>query len=912
MKITNLKINGLKAPLGFSFPYVTVSWNVDETSSKHQKETSVKIASDAGFKNILACKEGVLNAAGETLDITLSPRTEYFVKVAVTGDAGDSAEAVTTFETGKMSEPWAAKWVGLAAEDSYHPVFKKNIALKGNVSRARLYITAVGVYEAFINGTKIGEDCLAPFFNDYNCAIQVETYDVTELLAAESLFTVMTGNGWYKGRLGYNGDVSIYGDKFGCLAELHIEYADGSSEIISTDESWTYEKSQITESDIYDGETIDRTVEPGCEKPVVLLPEMEKKTLTDRFSPAVKHMEELEVKEILHTPAGETVLDFGQNFSGIIKFHAAFPAGTEVLFEYGEVLQQDNFYRDNYRTAKAQIKYISNGTEEWAWPRFTFCGFRYVRVTGWPGEIKKEDFKGVAIYSEMDRTGYLETGNEKVNKLISNALWGLKSNFLDMPTDCPQRDERLGWTGDAQVFTPTASFFMDTRAFYRKFIWDMRNDQVLRGGAIANYLPNIFAEPGGSSVWGDAGVFIPWELYNIFGDEAALKDSYPMMKDWVEWIRREDRARGEKFVFDFHFTFGDWLAMDGPTEQSFKGNTDDAYVSTVYYYASTSRLASAAEILGYADEAAEYRTLAEHIKEALLNEYFTPSGRLAMDTQTGYVIALYFGVWREKDALIKGLKERLKKDCYRIRCGFAGAPLICEVLAENGMEDLAFRLFLNEESPSWLHCVNLGATTIWERWNSLLDDGSISGTGMNSLNHYAYGSVIHYGVKYIAGMDIAEKGCKSVHFEPQFDGRLKNVSLCYRSAAGVYGFSWAVNPDGTITVKCAVPFDGEAELVLPGCETEILSAGQYEKTFKPDRDYNHPYSWNTILGELKDDERAMTILREKLPVAFGLAMSGDRENLSQSIAELKFMPWMGVDPEIVDNVAAEIFNLTLA
>ena len=297
--------------------------------------------------------------------------------------------------------------------------------------------------------------------------------------------------------------------------------------------------------------------------------------LVDRYSLPLHVMEEIAVKEIITTPAGETVLDFGQNFSGFVSFHAKdFAPGTKITLEHSEVLQNGNFYHDNYRTAKTLITYISDGREEWYSPTFTYMGFRYAKVTGWHEHLNPADFVGKVVYSAMEQTGFLETGHRKVNRLLSNALWGLKSNFLDMPTDCPQRDERLGWTGDAQVFAPTASFFMDTKAFYRKFLWDMRNDQVLRGGAIANYLPNIEAQPGGAAVWADAATFIPETVFDTFGDTELLRENYPMMKEWVDWITAGDVRRGQTYLFDFAFTFGDWLAMDAQTSQSKNGCAD--------------------------------------------------------------------------------------------------------------------------------------------------------------------------------------------------------------------------------------------------------------------------------------------------------------------------------------------------
>ena len=914
MKIASVKINGMARPMGYAFSNVTVSWKVIDTTSVRQKESTVKIALDFEMKEIVSTCTGVLACAGVSMDISLTPRTTYYVQVSVTGEEGDNADSeIVSFDTGKMEEPWQAKWIGVPENCSYHPVFEKSFLSNSDVKRARLYITGVGLYEASINGQKVGDDFLAPFFNDYNCAIQSQTYDVTDMIKHENKLEILLGNGWYKGRLGYDGGVGLYGKQFATIAELHIEYKNGTSCVVLTDESFTASAGDITYSDIYDGEGWDRMLylneRPSC--PVELV-EMSDKKLVDRYSMPLHVMEVLPVREVIHTPAGESVLDFGQNFSGYVAFHVkGFAPGTKITLEHGELLQKGNFYHDNYRLAKTCITYVADGRDEWFRPHFTYMGFRYVKVSGWPKEIAFSDFVGEAVYSAMQRTGYVSTRHKKVNQLLSNALWGLKSNFLDMPTDCPQRDERLGWTGDAQVFAPTASFFMDTKTFYRKFLWDMRNDQVLRGGAIANYLPNINAAPGGSAVWADAATFIPETVFKAYGDKGLLVESYPLMKDWVDWITRGDAGRpgGPTGLFNFAFTFGDWLAMDGVTSQSMKGGTEDAYVASIYYYASTCKVADAARVLGYDDDVKKYSDLAEQIKNAILAEYFTPNGRLAVDTQTAYILALYFGIWRDKSILVQGLVNRFRKDGNRIKGGFVGAPLTCETLADNGMFDLAMHIFLQEKFPSWLHCVNLGATTIWERWNSVLDDGSISGTGMNSLNHYAYGSVANFVVRNVAGFTMQKPGYSKVKIAPNIDARLGEVALRYNSASGEYVTNWQVCKDGKLAIHIEIPFDCEAVVCLPESDEKKLTAGVYDFLLKTKRDYRKIYSMESTLDDMTGDTRAMDILKDYLPVAFNMACSDNLENLSMTLNDLRNQRWFGCRPDQVDSAAAKLLEL---
>ena len=918
MRVVDTRINGIKNPMGFSFPYVKCSWKVIDAVSKFQNNVRIRVAEDPDFQRIVAEKEGrMLSGIGECVEIALKPRTRYYYTVKVTGEGGEYAESEKAwFETGKMDEAWTADFIGMSVEDTFHPVFFHNFTVEKGVSSARIYVTGLGLYEAYLNGIKIGEDYLAPFCNDYNENIQYQTYDVTKLLQEKNCIEIMTGNGWYKGRLGYDGDVAFFGDCFQAIAELHINYTDGTTAVVKTDENWEYRGSKIEMSDIYDGECYNCLLwedKENTAKPVVIPDQniSQKKKLKERYSIPVIVKEQLPVKEVIYTPAGETVLDMGQNFAGYLEFQANLPKGTKITLDFGEILQQGNFYNGNYRTAKAQFVYISDGSREKVRPHFTYYGFRYVRVTGWKGILNKDDFVGKAVYSDLDNTSVLETSSSLLNQLASNAVWGQRSNFLDMPTDCPQRDERLGWTGDAMVFAPTASFQMDTRAFYRKFLYDLRVDQKKNEGKITNYLPNNHRAPGGSSVWGDAATFLPMTLYQYYGDKDELEANYPLMKDWVEWIITQDEGNGNHNLWEVGFHFGDWLALDGVTEQSMKGGTDDYFIASVYYYASVSKLAKAAEILKKEEDKNKYRQKAKQIYEAILAEYFSPNGRLVIDTQTGYLISLKFGIYVNKERVIEGFKARLQKDCYKIRCGFVGAPMMCQVLAENGMENLAYHILFQEGFPGWMRCVKLGATTIWERWNSVLDDGTISGTDMNSLNHYAYGSVMEYVYRYIAGIQETEAGFRAVRFMPQLNLKLSYVNFGYDSVSGKYVSSWRINGDGTVTVHFEVPFGCTAVAVLPGTDgKEIrLEPGVFEQTYQPKHDYRKPYSGETRLDEIRNDTRAMEILKSDIPIAYEMAMTGAPEYGNISLDELKTMSFLGIYPQMVDAANKKIFNL---
>ena len=913
MQIYDLKINGIREPLGFELPYVRASWKVRDTASRRAVKAALTVAGDAEFTDIILRKKGTeLSGVGEVLDLSLQPRTRYYVRVELSGDAGDSARAESWFETGKMGEAMAASWIAPQAEDRFHPVFFRSFSLQAAPVSARLYVTGLGLYEAALNGEKVGCELLAPFCNDYNEAVQLETYDVTQLLReGENRLEILCGNGWYKGRLGYEGAREVYGDRFCALAELRIRYADGTEQVCGTDGSWRYRGSDFESSDIYDGECLNRQLWAGRENPEKPVELLESRKTCDRYSLPVLVKDSMPVKEIIRTPAGETVLDFGQNFTGYVEYTADFPAGTRITLDHGEILQQGNFYNDNYRTAKVQMIYVSDGRRETVRAHFTYFGFRYVRVSGWPGEVKAEDFTGRVVYSDLDTAIRFRSSDEKLNRLAANAFWGQRSNFLDMPTDCPQRDERLGWTGDAQVFSPTACFQMDTRAFYRKFLKDLRLDQVRHGGAVANYLPN-FAQgiPCGSSVWGDVASFLPMTLFDCYADREALAEQYPLMRDWLEWILRQDEEHGGRRLWNFGFHFGDWLAQDGVTPQSMKGGTDDFFVASMYYYATASKLARAAQLLGRCTDTERYEKLTEEIRAAILYEYFAPSGRLSLDTQTAYLLCLNFGVYRDKQIIVDSLKKRMQKDCWKIKGGFVGATMMCRVLAENGMEDLAAYFLFQKGFPGWMHCVDLGATTIWERWNSVLDDGSISGTGMNSLNHYSYGSVMEYVYRDLAGIQGLTPGYTRVRFAPQPNWRLQELEVAYDSASGVYGSCWRINADGTLTVRFEVPFGCSAQAVLPGCDdTVVLEAGVFEKTYRPEKDYRLKYSMATRLDELRDDPEAVALLREDLPPAIGLLESGDAEFYAMSLGELQFLFFRGFNPPMVQEGTKRLFAL---
>lgn len=915
MRIKNVRINGMENPTGFDFGTVCISWKVREASGKEQQNVKIEVSLTESFEEVLCVKEGKeLNSAAEKLEFQQNAHTRYYVRVTVTDDKGETAVSEPAyFETGKMEEPWVGKWITTEKEDTFHPLFVKSFEAKKGLASARLYICGLGLFTAELNGKKVGDEVLTPYYSNYHDEEQYITFDITENVKEQNRLTVSLGNGWFKGKFGLNNQSNNFGDEFKLIAELRLVYEDGEVQVIGTDETWEYIGSDVEDDGIYDGEIINHLLwkeKENLPKKAVLT-EAEGK-LVARYSIPVMEMEDMPVKGVIYTPLGETVLDFGQNFAGYVTFRNHLLEGTRIVFDHGEILQDGNFYNENYRSAKSQFVYVSDGRDELVRPSFTYFGFRYVRVTGWPGEAKEEDFTGKALYSKMDRTGYIETGHQGVNRLFLNALWGQKSNFIDFPTDCPQRDERLGWTGDAQVFSGTASFNMDTTAFYHKFLHDLRNEQVKYDGILPGVIPVL--DPNGpifSSVWGDIATILPMVVYEHSGNVETLRENYPMMKDWVDKITKEDKARGQKYLYDFGNQLGDWLALDGRTEQSMEGGTDAYYIGSNYYAMSVQKTATAAEILGYKEDEAYYKDLYEKIKDAIIREYFTETGRLAIDSQTGYIVALYSGIYRDKEAVVAGLKARFYKDCYKLKGGFTGAPILCRVLAENGFEEDAFYFLMQEEYPGWMHCINLGATTIWERWNSVLDDGHLSGTMMNSLNHYSYGAIVEYLYRDVAGLKALEPGFKKALITPLMNGKLKYMNMTYDSAYGEYKVSWKVLKDGNVSVDIQVPFGCSAVIGLPFYEGEVteVAAGSYHYEYRPIEDLRQRYNHKTMFKDMMHDPEAMKVIERVSPMLMYFLSTGNQDYFYESLQSLEKLSYMGFTREIVDNLSAELSKL---
>jgi alpha-L-rhamnosidase len=932
MKIISLKTNRITNPLGFDLGKPSFSFITGETTASKQNSAQIQVALDIDFNEIVfdTGKSEDIDSLAYELPIELKPRTRYYWRVTVWADNGDVATSGTAwFETAKMEETWSSKWITPDLDSKIHPVLSKEFKLEKSVKSARAYVCGLGLYEININGTKCGDEYLAPNFNAYNKWAQYQTYDITDaIVQGENTIDITLGNGMYKGPFGLDSKENIYGDKFALLCEVVIEHEDGTSTAISSNETWKARRSRIIESTIYDGEVYDATFNDLTTYEVKEIA-LGFYKLKARLSLPVKVKERLKVVEVIKTPAGETVLDLGQNMVGWMEFKINAPKGTEVLLQHGEILQEGNFYRDNLERAKAEFRYISDGEKAVVRPHFTYYGFRYVKVSGWHGEINAEDFTGCVLYSDMDTTGHIETNNPLVNRLFLNALWGQKGNFLDVPTDCPQRGERLGWTGDAQVFSGTASFNMDTFAFFSKYSYDIAREQEGRNGAVPIVVPVTSMNAGSASGWSDAATIIPWTAYVQFGDKKILEQQFESMKDWVDYIRREDENSGSRRLWTTGFHFGDWLALDGENPNSFAGGTEEGFIASAYYCYSSMLVAKAAKVLGKEELFREYETLSNEVREAIREEYFTKTGRLGLKNQTAYILALYFDLVPEgkKDRVIADLHERLKRDKNHLKTGFIGTPYFCKVLSENGCNDLAYTLLLNKDYPSWLYAVTMGATTIWERWNSVLPDGKISGTDMNSLNHYSYGSIVEWMYRYMAGINPVEDkpGFRKVKIAPQPDYRLKFAKASYNSAVGLYESKWEISEEGNLSFKFVIPFNASAAVILPNAELENvkingkllkatllnaaqnaenvsveLTSGSYEFYYVPTVSYIKYYSTNFSFKELVENEETKKVLIETLPVMLPDHMIGKVGD--KSPRDLARMPFFPVPSHILDEL----------
>ena len=832
-------------------------------------------------------------------DVSLLPCRKYFIRAKVWAGAEESGWTIASFLTGMTSRRWEGTFITAETENDWvnskGTYLRKSWRIEKPVKEAYVCATALGLYHVYINGEQVNEEQFLPGWTSYHEHLCYQTWEATRLLRqGENVLGAHVGAGWYKGMMGFVHERCTYGNRTALMAQVTIRYQDGTEETVVTDESWLGCASPVTFSEIYDGERYDARLEqpgwnaPGFapqrggarnEQPAPPLLNRLKESYTDEEKAAQRRfaqeyrpkdilwrpvdtvevplgiltpqaasrpkiLRELPVREILKTPKGETVLDFGQNLTGHVRFTVRGKTGALAHLRCFETLDAaGNAYFDNLRGALAEIRYICRDDQPITYDeRFSFQGFRYALIQEWPEEIKKENFAACVIHSQMAKTGRFACSNPLLNQLESNIEWSLRGNFLDIPTDCPQRDERMGWTGDAQIFCRTASFLRNTYAFYRKWLRDVAIDQQKAGGGVPHMVPNqlqyfpatqdwlLSQGIHSAAAWADVAVILPWTLYLTYGDTQILKDQFDSMKAWIDFMR--DHAKD--YIWNYKLQFGDWVALDAE-DGSYWGATPNDLTCTAYFAYSTGLFVKICKALHRDALAREYTALYEKIVDKFQSAFLDENGVMTVQTQTAHIVALYFHLIPDKGipGTVEGLKRLLKKENGHLVTGFVGTPYFCHALSQNGCKKEAYDLLLKEDFPSWLYQVKAGATTIWEHWDGLKPDGAMWSPDMNSFNHYAYGAIGEWLYRAAAGLEIdeAQPGYRHAVIAPQTGGGLAWVQGEYDSVYGPVSSHWT-RDEGKVTLTARVPVNASASIILekgaenPESELSFVRNGQ--------------------------------------------------------------------------------------
>ena len=711
---------------------------------------------------------------------------------------------------------WIAKWIKPIRDmQDVASVFVREFFTSKDVKTAILTVTSIGVYEAKLNDQRISNYVLAPGWTTYKKRLQYQQYDITDYLCGNNLLCITVGKGWYRSNMSGRMLEELKESPCGLLAQIEITYADGQKEVIGTDEQWKVSESEIRFSEIYDGEVCDGRFVPDCYEKTAIFDGLWN-TLIPQEGEKITEHERLSVAQIITTPKGETVIDFGQEITGYVQITVDAKAGDMVKLSHGEVLDKDgNFYNDNYRAAKAELCYICRDGLQTYHPRLTFYGFRYIRVDEFPGGIEsvnKDNFTAIAVYSDIKRTGYLQCSNPLLNKFFDNVIWGQKDNFLDIPTDCPQRDERLGWTGDAQVFVRAAALNFDVEKFFAKWLGCMEADQ-LEDGYIGHMIPDTWQFEGSPAAWGDAAVICPWELYLAYGNPQILRKQFVCMKKYIDYITNNTQ---KEYLWIGGFQYGDWLGLDGK-EDHLRGGSRNDFIASAYYAYSVSLFIKAGKILG--ENVSEYEGLYNGIVKAFQETFNTYT------TQTECALAIHFRLAKDCQVVSDQLAEMIQEAGMQLTTGFVGTPYLLHALSDFGHADIAYLLLLREEYPSWLYAVKRGATTVWEHWDSLKEDGSFWDTSMNSFNHYAYGAVTDWVYCVAAGITRVEEypGYEKVKIAPIPDDRLDWLKASLETRHGLIQSGWK-KEKSYWRYEITTPVD--AEIVIDGTVHEV-KAGSY-------------------------------------------------------------------------------------
>jgi alpha-L-rhamnosidase len=842
LSLTNLRTEYKTNPLGIDVLKPRLSWEI-QSDKRNTMQTAYEIRF-ASNPDLLKSSESLLWQSKVNTDQSIhvvyedpalqsGQRVYWQVKVWDNHGRNSGWSDPAFWEMGLLiAGDWKAAWIEADIEEDTKKsqpaqYFRKEFDLSKQIKSARLYITSHGLYEGFLNEKRVGDQVFTPGWTSYNKQLQYQVYDVSDLLVqGKNALGITVGDGWYRGYLGWKDNRNVYGEKLAVLAQLDVTFEDGSREKVVTDDSWKVTNNgPIRMSDIYMGETYDARKElSGWAKSgfndsnwnTVNEMNFSKKHLVAPYGSPVRKIEEIKPIGVTASKDNKYILDMGQNMVGWLRIKITGQKGTEIIIRHAEALdRQGGFYTENLRSAKQTVVYICRGEgEEIFEPHFTFQGFRFVEITGYQGTPDLESITGIVIHSDMAPTGNFSCSNELINQLQHNILWGLKGNFLDVPTDCPQRDERMGWTGDAQVFAPTACFNMDAATFYTKWMQDLALDQH-DNGMVADVIPNVLgSDNGGHTGWADAAIVVPWTVYLNYGDKRILQDQYKSMTTWINFMKEK---AGEDHLWDGDWHYGDWLSFDDSSPAYMGAYTETDLIATAYFAYSTTLMSKIARILDKDEDAKEYDSLSRKIKEAFNQEFLTPNGRLVSHTQTAYTLALAM------DLIPENLREKVTKNFHKnvdtfkhITTGFLGTPLISQTLTDNGYLDMAYLLLNRKEYPSWLYPVTMGATTIWERWDGIKPDSTFQDAGMNSLNHYAYGAIGKWLYGTVAGIDIDEEnpGYKNILIRPQPGGGLTHARAEIKTMYGLAASAWKFDGDQD-SFEVTIPPNTTATVYLP-------------------------------------------------------------------------------------------------
>lgn len=855
VKVNHLRTENLQNPVGIDVLQPCFSWQlVSDQRNVLQSAYEIRVAADAAG---LAKGKSSWTSGKITTDqsvhvpykgAALVSGQKYYWQVRVWDKEGAASawSAVSFWQMGLLKlAGWKAQWIVPGKDDTLHasPLMRKEFNNGKKIQSATAYITAHGLYEAQINGKRVGDAYLTPGWTSYHKRLQYQAYDVSDLLKQGSnAIAVTLGDGWYRGNFSFDNRRNIYGTDIALLFQLDIVYTDGTTQTVFSDSSWKSATGAVRAAGIYAGEMIDARLDKkgwtlagynDAQWSNARTADFSKAVLTVQYNEPIKKHEIIRPVKMLTTPKGEQVIDFGQNLVGWVQLKVKGKPGDKVTVSHAEVLDKNgDFYIENLRNAKAQDIYILKGNEEEFFePHFTFHGFRYIKLEGYPGELKPENFTAMVLYSNMEQTGSFTSSDTLINQLQHNIEWGLRGNFLDVPTDCPQRDERMGWTGDAQVFFRTATFLRGVNNFFTKWMKDVAADQQPEGN-VPHVIPNVLGNSGwakgASAGWADVATIIPWEMYQVYGDKRILENQYASMKAWVDYMQKQSTAN----LWNKGSHFGDWLFYSVIDDNDGNSAITNKYLIAQCFYAhSTQLLINAAKVLGKTEDVATYTALLQKVKTAFLNEYTTPNGATMSNTQTSYVLALQFDMLPDtlRQQAARRLVENIRQYRNHLTTGFLGTPYLCHVLSRYGYSDVAYTLLLQQTYPSWLYPVTKGATTIWERWDGIRTNGDFQAVTMNSFNHYAYGAIGDWMYRVMVGLNTEDGegvGYKKIRIQPHIGGKFTYASAAYETSYGKLSAGWKTEA-GSLTLSAEIPANTSATIYIPQSgEAAILENGK--------------------------------------------------------------------------------------